>query len=179
MRNNSVKSFWIWSDSVDVQPYLNHLCKLMPTCALCCIHLILPALDTRKPVFGVCEQQSRRPAWASARSSQLMGYLLMRKYHIPFNITMPLIQESRCRSSVFVNNKVADQPAHWQSLISAFVGRLLESTIFHSILPCLDTRKPVFNVCEQQRHRTACASTWSGQLLGYSLIRKNRIWPCY
>ena len=32
-------------------------------------------------------------------------------------------------SSVFANNKGADQPAHSQSLISAFVIRLLESFV--------------------------------------------------
>ena len=27
-------------------------------------------LDARKPVFGVCDQQRRRPAWASAQTDQ-------------------------------------------------------------------------------------------------------------
>ena len=33
-------------------------------------------------------------------------------------------------TSVFVNNKGADQPAHFSSLIRAFVIRFLESIIF-------------------------------------------------
>ena len=39
-------------------------------------------LDARKSVFGVCEQQRRRPACASAQSDQRICYSLIGKYHI-------------------------------------------------------------------------------------------------
>ena len=39
-------------------------------------------LDARKPVIGVCEQQRRRPACASAQSDQRLRYSLIGKYHI-------------------------------------------------------------------------------------------------
>ena len=38
-----------------------------------------------------------------------------------------------------------------------------------------DARKPVFGVCEQQRHRSACASVQSDEHLCYSLIQKYHI----
>ena len=39
--------------------------------------------DARKqPVLGVCEQQRRRPACASAQSDQRLYYSLNGKYHI-------------------------------------------------------------------------------------------------
>ena len=39
-------------------------------------------LEARKPVFGVCKQQRRRPACASAQSNQRLCYWLFGKYHI-------------------------------------------------------------------------------------------------
>ena len=39
-------------------------------------------LDVRKPVFGVCKQQRRRPACASPQSDQHLCYWLNLKYHI-------------------------------------------------------------------------------------------------
>ena len=39
-------------------------------------------LNTRKPVFGVCEQQRCRPACTSAQSDQHLCYSLNGKYHI-------------------------------------------------------------------------------------------------
>ena len=36
------------------------------------LHLIQRASDTRKRVFSVCEQQSRKPAYASAQSDQCL-----------------------------------------------------------------------------------------------------------
>ena len=39
----------------------------------------------------------------------------------------------------------------------------------------LDGRKPVFDVCEQQRRRPACASAQSDQRLYYSHIGKYHI----
>ena len=39
-------------------------------------------LNTRKPVFGVSEQQRRRPACWSAQSDQRLCYSLIGKYHI-------------------------------------------------------------------------------------------------
>ena len=37
-------------------------------------------LGARKPVFGMCEQQRRRPACASAQSDQRLCYSLSGKY---------------------------------------------------------------------------------------------------
>ena len=42
---------------------------------------------------------------------------------------MPRCEKTCLRRPKFANNKGADQPAHPRSLISAFVIRLLESTI--------------------------------------------------
>ena len=39
-------------------------------------------LDGRKPVFGVCEQQRRRPACPSTQSGQHLFYLFIGKYRI-------------------------------------------------------------------------------------------------
>ena len=36
-------------------------------------------LDARKPVFAVCNQKRRRPAWASAQSDQRLYYSLIGK----------------------------------------------------------------------------------------------------
>ena len=38
-------------------------------------------LDARKPGFGGCEQQRRRPACASERTDQRLCYSRYRKYH--------------------------------------------------------------------------------------------------
>ena len=38
--------------------------------------------NTRKPVFGVCEQHRHRPACASAQSDQHLCYSLFGKYHM-------------------------------------------------------------------------------------------------
>ena len=75
----------------------------------------------------------------------------------------------------FVNNKGADQPAHPQKVISAFVIHFLESIIW------AEKRKNLYlgflknliaGVCEQQRRRPACISTKSDQCLCYSLFGK-------
>ena len=39
-------------------------------------------LDTRKPVFRVCEQKRRRPACSSGQSDQHLYYLRIRENHI-------------------------------------------------------------------------------------------------
>ena len=49
------------------------------------------------------------------------------KSHVPAHTIWPLTRENL--SSVFANNKGADQPAHPRRLISAFVVRFLKSII--------------------------------------------------
>ena len=38
--------------------------------------------DARKPDFGVCEQQRRRPVFVSTQSDQCLYYSLVGKYNI-------------------------------------------------------------------------------------------------
>ena len=64
----------------------------------------------------------------------------------------------------YANNKSADHPVHPHDLICAFIIHCLDC-ISHVM------RKPVFAICEQQRHRSACASAQSDQCLYYSLPR--------
>ena len=53
-------------------------------------------LDTRKPVFGVCEQKRRRPACASAQSGQRHCYSLIGKDHMNYlNLSQANFQYSR------------------------------------------------------------------------------------
>ena len=55
-------------------------------------HLYL-GTDTRKPVFGVCQQQRRRPACASAQSDQCLCYsIIEKKSHL--NLQQPNFQFS-------------------------------------------------------------------------------------
>ena len=42
-----------------------------------------------------------------------------------------------------------------------------------------NARKPVFDVCKQQRHRPACKSVWSDQCFCYALIGEYHILTCY
>ena len=44
--------------------------------------LSVPYYDARKPVFGVCEEQKRRPACASAQTDQRLCHSLIVKYHV-------------------------------------------------------------------------------------------------
>ena len=46
------------------------------------IRLIYIDIDVWKPVFGICEQQSRWPAYVSAQSEQCLYDSIIRKYHI-------------------------------------------------------------------------------------------------
>ena len=57
-------------------------------CQGCCKFVLVPeafrymGLDARKHVFGICEQQRRKPACASAQSDQRLCYSLIGKYQI-------------------------------------------------------------------------------------------------
>ena len=67
-------------------------------------------LDVRKPVFGVCEQQRRRPACASAQSDQRLCFSLFEKYYIQtcyrriFNFLASLCSRAGWFESGFVRN---------------------------------------------------------------------------
>ena len=126
----------------------------------------------------MCVQQRLRPACAYAQSDQSLYYFLeysmtlrpLTKYHLEF-----LSLQGGCTGSSestlvkyhIVGNHMSlliFRPATHQNLI-LYMGLIV--------------RKPVFEVCEQQRRRPACAFPRSDQGLCFSLFGKPHIQTCF
>ena len=98
-----------------------------------------------------------------------LGYL----FSFPSDMPLQSYAPSHKSDENLVN--IISQNMHAQFFFIGFLNTITLETNTSTTLYCVNMshimRKPVFAVCEQQRHRSACASVQSDQGLYCSLLR--------